>query len=108
MRTMIDVVGRLDELDGTLAIYAAPRWRPGSATVVAPEPADGSQPPEAAGMTFLTSVAAARRAVAARSAWLPGRPPSPAEQCEAIIYYAIYDAFEPSPLGDLLPLSAAG
>ncbi len=97
MRTLADVIAHLDELDDALTIYAAPRWRAASPTCATWEPADGSLPPSAAGMTFMLDVPTAKRAVAMRRGWRPGRTLSLADKCDAIIYFAIYDESEPLP-----------
>src|SRR2546425_512865 len=97
MNTFADLVADLEDLDGELSIWAAPRWRASSLAVVACEPGDGTVPAAAPGMTFLCTVADARRIVRQRAAWTPGRPSSLAEQCDAIIYYAVYDEAQPPP-----------
>ncbi len=97
MNTFADLVAGLDELDAELSLWAAPRWRASSIAVAAREPGDGTVPDAAAGMTFLCTVTDARRIVRQRAAWSPARPLSLAEQCDALIYYAIYDEAQPPP-----------
>jgi hypothetical protein len=97
MNTFADLVAALEELDGALSLYATPRWRAAALAVAVRDPGDGTVPSAAAGMTFLCTVADARRIARQRAAWSPGRPSSIVELCEAIIYYAIYDEAQPPP-----------
>jgi len=96
--TLADVIRRIDQHHDGLSIYAAPRWRPGSRALVAREPRDGSLPKGAEGMTYLISLSRARRALAARLAWPPEHELDVEALCQAVIYYAVYDALEPRPL----------
>ncbi len=96
--TLADVIRQIDQLDDWHSIYATPRWRAGSRALVAPEPRDGSLPEGAEGMTYLTRVGLARRAIEARTAWGSDQKPSLDDHCGAVIYWAVYDAPEPRPL----------
>ena len=93
--TLQDLLADLSRHRGSRAIYVARPWAPGSEAAVVDEPEDGSIPPEAAGMTYLTTVGEARRALDERCARRPDE--SIEELCEAVIYYARYDACEPLP-----------
>ncbi|MBW2458601.1 MAG: hypothetical protein JRI68_29145 [Deltaproteobacteria bacterium] len=96
--TLADAIRQIDQLDDWHSIYATPRWRADSPALVAPEPRDGSLPDGAEGMTYLTRVGLARRALVARAAWGPDQEPNLNDRCKAVIYWAIYDAPEPRPL----------
>ncbi len=95
--TLAELIQRIDTIDDALAIYAARRWTTNSSTSVLPEPADGSLPEDAQGKTFLTTVAQAKRIIAARRALRPGVEVSADELAGAVIYFAIYDEAEPIP-----------
>lgn len=93
--TLAELMQRLDKLDGTLAIYATPRWSSQSRVVVAHEPQDGSLPDIARGKTFLTTVDRARRVIDGRRRERPGCALTAEELAGAVIYFAIYDESEP-------------
>ena len=92
-----DVVDNIGNYADALAIYAAPRprWAASSRAVVLTEPADGSLPPAATGLTYLMEVARAKEVLTVWRRCRPGVDPSTDELCEAIIYYARPDAHEP-------------
>lgn len=93
--TLKNLLADLSLHRGSQAIYVAPPWAPESAAVVVDELEDGSAPDAAEGMTYLTTVGEARRAIDERR----GRRPDETieDLCEAVIYYARYDACEPLP-----------
>jgi len=93
--TLDNVLADLSSHRGSLAIYVAPPWQPQSEAVVVAEPEDGSVPAAARGLTYLTTVREARRAIEERRSRRPDEPHE--ELCEAVIYYARYDACEPLP-----------
>ena len=91
--TLADVIAQLGRFDDALSIYAVPRWDASSETRVLAEPFDGSHPAGAEGMTYLSTVAEAKRAV---SAYRRVRPAATSAQvCASVVYYAIYDELEP-------------
>ena len=96
--TFEELIGRLDELDDELTLYASGGWRATAASpaVAALEPQDGSLPAEADGMEYLLEVAIAREVVEVWSAWRDGREPTTADKCEAILHYARHDAYLPT------------
>lgn len=94
MTLLADLVSQLDQLDDALVLYATPPWRASSRAVASREPADGSLPAAARGMTYLVSVAQAKRiAAACRRTWGDELD----ALCRAIVYYGIYDELEPLP-----------
>ena len=95
MQLLADLICQLDELDDALVLYAAPPWRPSSHAAALAEPADGTRPEAARGMTYLVSVAQAKRIAAARRRQLGEHDLD--DLCRAIIYYGIYDEIEPPP-----------
>jgi hypothetical protein len=92
--TLREAIARLDEFAVDETIYAEAA-SPTARAVVAGEPADGSLPPTAAGLTYLLEVDAAREAIAVWSAWRPGRPPTLDDKVAAVTYYAENDAWLP-------------
>lgn len=102
--TLADVLGKIDLYDESHGIYVRPRWRPTSPAVVAPENGASGLPPGADGMTFMLTVRAARRAIAARTASRPAERCGLDRLCRAVIYLAVYDA--PEPLGPADGLAA--
>ena len=93
--TLAELMQRINQLDGALAIYATPRWASNSDVVVAREPHDGSLPKHAAGKTFLVTVGEARRVIEGRRRLRPGCALSADELAGAVVYYAVYDESEP-------------
>lgn len=93
--TLDNLLADLSPHSGSKAIYVAPPWMPQSAAAVVDELEDGSVPAAAKGMTYLTTVEEARRALEERRARRPDE--SIEDLCEAVIYYARYDACEPLP-----------
>jgi hypothetical protein len=59
------------------------------------EPADGSTPPEAAGMTYLLEVRLAKEAIRVWSEWRNGAAPTSEDRVAAVVYYATHDAYLP-------------
>ena len=93
--TLGEILDSLEALDEDLTIYA-PEARPltqESPAVTAMEPDDGSDPPEAVGLTYLIEVYLAKEALDSWSEWRGGRVPTTAERVEAIAYYADNDAY---------------
>lgn len=95
--TLAQLLAEIESQPRSQAIYAAPPWRPSSEAMVLDEPADGSVPDRAVGLTFLTTVREARRAIEERRAFRPDLAETAEEICEAVIYYARYDETEPLP-----------
>jgi hypothetical protein len=95
MALLADLICQLDQLDDELVLYAAPPWRPSSPAVALREPADGTLPPRARGMTYLVDAAQAKRIAAERRRYLGAHDLD--DLCRAIIYYGIYDELEPPP-----------
>jgi hypothetical protein len=93
--TLLDVIARLHEFDDELTIYAErdPEWTQSSRAVVALEP-------EHDGLASVLQVAVAKEAVRTWSTWRKNRLPSLRERYEAVLYYALNDAFLPPELDD--------
>lgn len=94
--TLLNIIRQLNEYDDTAVIYARPKWGRSTPAVVAPEPADGGLPPEAAGMSYMLTVQQAKEVAKRRRR---GRPDlcAPEALCDAIVYFAVYDEVEPLP-----------
>jgi hypothetical protein len=86
------VIARLGEFHDGETIYAeAPT--PTARAVVAAEPHDGSVPAAAAGLDYLLEVEAAREAIDVWRFWRAGRAPSLDEKVDAVLYFAVEDAY---------------
>jgi hypothetical protein len=87
--TLRDVIARLSEFDPALTIYAArdPEWTESSRAVVAAEPEDG--------LAYVLDVGLAQEAVAEWSRARRNKLPNLRERYEAVVYYALNDAFIP-------------
>ena len=93
--TLGEILDSLSTLDEDLTFYA-PEARPLTAesrAVAAMEPDDGSEPPEAVGLTYLIEVYLAKEALDSWSEWRGGHVPTTAQRVEAIAYYADNDAY---------------
>ena len=95
--TLRELVGRLDELDREVTLYAegGRDAQPDAPAVAAIEPEDGSLPPEADGLDYVLEVFIARDVLDVWSKWREGRQPTTDEACEAILHYARRDAYLP-------------
>lgn len=95
--TLEELLGRLEDLDGMLTIYAegGAAATPDSRAVAEREPGDGSRPLEAHGLDYLLEVAVAQEVVAVWRAWRAGREPTAEQRCEAIAHYARDDTYLP-------------
>ena len=92
--TLREAIARLDEFADDDTIYAE-STRPTARVVVAAEPGDGSEPPAAAGLTYLLDVNAVREAIDVWRAWRPGCAPTLDDKVAAVTYYAETDAWLP-------------
>jgi hypothetical protein len=96
--TLESLVTSLEDLNDSLTIYIAPdaKWNAMSQVAVFEEPEDGSLPSSAKGMKYFLEVRIAKEVLAVWQAWHHGRTPSLKEKCEALIYYAMNDAYLPA------------
>jgi len=79
--------------DQTIYIEAGSGWGATSEVVVAEESDDGG-PPE--GFDYFLEVHLAREVLRVWQEWRGGREPTPDELCDAVIYYARNDAYQPT------------
>jgi hypothetical protein len=95
--TLVELLANLRELDDDLAIYSAisPYAGAGTAAVAAREPDDGTVPAEATGMGYLLEVSVAKEVVDVWTHWRPGAIPTPNQMVEAVVHYAVHDAYLP-------------
>jgi hypothetical protein len=89
---LIEVVAALPITDPEATIYVSLPITPQSAAIVCPESEDGSSP---AGFEYLLEVSLALQVLDVWSRWRDGRKPTAAEAVQAVIYYALQDAYEP-------------
>lgn len=95
---LIDVVQELDaHEERTIYIESLDSAGPGSNVLVLQEPESGDLPQAAvdAGYEYLLECSLALEVLGVWSKWRLGRAPSPDEACEAVIHYAVHDAYLP-------------
>lgn len=90
---LLDALAKIDEFDEEATIYAAKPWSPTSATVIAVEGEETANKAIHDGLAYLLEVSIARDVIEVWSEWRGGRVPSDDERCEAVIHYAINDAY---------------
>jgi hypothetical protein len=92
---LIDAIADLDGLPRKATIYvpgAAPTITRDTEVVLVPS---GGDVPD--GWIYLLELLIVREVLEVWSAWRGGRAPSPDEASDAVIYYAEYDAYQPTP-----------
>lgn len=96
--TLREALACIHELDPTAVLYVSPlpRWTAHSRCLALVEPADGSPPERAAGLTYLIDVAQVERVKRVWARNRAGHEPSLEELCEAVIYFARFDAHQPA------------
>ena len=99
---LVDVVARLraipggDRFEPGPTIFATRPWGPDSeASVLSDEVVDGAAP-SAPGFVYLLEVPIAIEVLDVWSSWRDGRHPSRVEAVDAVIYYAVNDAYQPA------------
>jgi hypothetical protein len=91
--TLIEAIRDLGSFDGENTIYAAEPWNETSTVIIAPEPAAGGLPTEAAklGLKYFIEVFIARDFLEGWTGNLEAEP-TLKEKCAKLIRYAITDA----------------
>ena len=94
---LIDLLADYWHLDNRGIIYAEanPKWHPHSEAVLHRN-RDGTTQPIQVGavqLEYMLEVSIAKDVIRVWREWRGGRKPTPAEMCEAVIYYAEHDAF---------------
>jgi hypothetical protein len=90
MSSLVDLLGRLDDLDRDEVIHAARPWTRDSDAACLAEPDDGSAP---SGLAYLLEVALVHDVAEVWSSWRGGRRPTTEELADAVIHYAKHDAY---------------
>jgi hypothetical protein len=90
MSSLVDLLGRLDDLDRDEVIHAARPWTRDSDAACLAEPDDGSAP---SGLAYLLEVALVHDVAEVWSSWRGGRRPTTEELTDAVIHYAKHDAY---------------
>ena len=91
---LIDIISKLSSYeDDELTIYVVEPWTCDSNAIIAQEPEEGGIPPEAKGIeaTYFIEIFIAIDVLEGWKANVKREIPL-REQCERLIYYAIYDA----------------
>ncbi|MCP3883011.1 MAG: hypothetical protein GY701_32125 [Sulfitobacter sp.] len=99
---LVDVVAKLpaipggDRFEPGPTIFATRPWGPDSdALVLSEEVVDGAAP-SAPSFVYLCEVLIANEVLDVWSSWRDGRRPSHVEAVDAVIYYAVNDAYQPA------------
>jgi hypothetical protein len=95
--TLADVLDRISEYENDLVIFAEaqPAWSEHSSASMLPVSSDIPAPEEIAGMRYLVEVGLAKEVIRIWSAWREGKLPTQREKCDAVIFYADYDSYQP-------------
>jgi hypothetical protein len=91
--TLRDALASIDDFDDEATIYAAKPWDPTSTTVIAAEGEETANTAIGEGLAYFLEVSIAKEAIEVWSEWRGGRVPSADERCEAVIHYAVNDAY---------------
>jgi hypothetical protein len=87
------LISRLDAIDDDLTVYVR------SGDVVSPETPieliDEEVQSPSDGTSYLLEVGIMKDAIRVWKVWRGGAEPSISQACEAVVYYASYDAFQP-------------
>ena len=98
--TLAELIQQLRSLNDELTIYAeaSPQWQPASKAVARLNLDNTTQPINVDGvqLEYLLEVFLAKEVIEGWSEWHGGQTPSVEQMCEAVIYYATYDAYLPS------------
>ena len=96
MRTLLQLLSGVDDLDPDGVLHAAPPWS-GDSDASCLSPDDEDVPP---GLTYLLEVDLVQEVGAVWSSWRDGRAPTPDELTVAVIHYAEHDAYLPRQAGE--------
>jgi hypothetical protein len=89
VRSLVEVLDRLDEVPDDATLHATKPWSRASPTSVS----DDDCPPT--GFAYLLEAGLAREVIAVWSRWRDGAQPTGLQKCEAVLYYATHDAYLP-------------
>lgn len=90
MSSLVELLGRLHDLDRDEVIYAARPWTRDSDAACLAEQDDWS---DTSGLTYLLEVALVHDVAEVWSSWRDGRTPTTDELADAVIHYATHDAY---------------
>jgi hypothetical protein len=94
LTTIRDIVEHIDSLSNDLIIYSKGNdWQPSSVAIMLPLPMYDPPPKAPEGMNYFLELDLAKEVLEVWRNWREGRMPSLEEACEAVIYYAEYDAY---------------
>jgi hypothetical protein len=95
--TLGELLEQLDSLEDEAVIYAAtePKLDCFSAAVALLGDSDSRPLEDINGMKYLLEVNIAKEVLDVWKSWRQGRTPTRTEKCEAVIYYALKDAYLP-------------
>ena len=95
MTRLHEVLARLDDFEDSQTIFATAPWTSNSETVVVNENDLAENAARPSGYSYLLEVALAKDALEVWRSWRADREPSTDERCEAVIHYALNDAYLP-------------
>jgi hypothetical protein len=88
---LLDVVADLPTAPPDAVVVAVSPWSMESEAYVVAGESDAP-----AGATYMLEVSLAVEAIEIWSQWRNGRVPTPQDACEAVLYYASKDAYQPT------------
>lgn len=91
--TLRDALASIEEFDEEATIYAAKPWDPASTTAIAIEGEETADRAIGGGLAYFLEVSVAKEVIEVWSEWRSGRVPTSDERCEAVIHYAVNDAY---------------
>lgn len=98
MTSLVELLGKIDDLDRDEVIYAVRPWTRQSDAACLAEPDDGSS--ASPGLAYLLEVDLVHDVAEVWSSWRGGRRPTTEELADAVIHYAMHDAYlEPEGTG---------
>jgi len=93
MMRLREALASLESLDSDAVIYAAEPWAADSQALVGRDGSPEAIEALASGMSYVLEVRIASEVLEVWSAWRDGRVPNADERCEAVIHYAVSDAY---------------
>lgn len=90
-----DIIVGIDQLPDGVVVFAVEPWGPDAPAAAVPEPeaGDPTGPPD---MTYLLEVDVIRDVLRVWSDWRSGDRPDPNQAAEAVVHYAVHDAYLPA------------
>lgn len=91
--TLREALASIEDLDEEATIYVARPWDPASTTAIAIEGEETANRAIDEGLAYFLEVSIAKEVIEVWGEWRGGRVPTSDERCEAVIHYAVNDAY---------------